>query len=305
MVPQKHLIVIGGPTASGKTRTAIAVAQHFHTEILSADSRQFYREMRIGTARPTEEELAQVPHHFIGHLSIHDSYDAARYEADALGLLKRLFSEKDCAILVGGSGLFIRAVCEGFDPMPPVPQAIRLQVQALYLEGGLEALREALRVHDPEYLERADIHNPRRLQRALEVCLASGRPFSSFHSRKSKPRPFVPVYVLLDPDRKALYRRIEARVDEMIAAGLVEEARSLFPLRHLQALQTVGYQELFEHFEGRITLEQAIEQIKTHTRRYAKRQMTWFRKYGKWQHFDPADLEGIIQYLERRMAGGA
>lgn len=301
MDSHKYLIVIGGPTASGKTRTAIAVARHFGTEILSADSRQFYREMNIGTAKPTPEELSQVPHHFIDHLSIHDNYDVARYETEALSLLRRLFDKKDLAVLAGGSGLFIRAVCEGLDPMPSVPDAVRAQVEELYLEGGLEALRQALMVRDPDFLERADIHNPRRLQRALEVCLASGRPFSSFHQKKSKPRPFRPIYVLLHPEREELYRRIDARVDTMIAAGLVEEARALYPLRELPALQTVGYQELFEYFDKKITLQEAIEKIKTNTRRYAKRQMTWFRKYGQWRHFKPDELGNIIAYAAEQM----
>ncbi len=301
MKQSKHLIVIGGATATGKTGLAIALARHFRTEILSADSRQFYREMSIGTAKPDEEELAAAPHHFINSLDVTDEYSVGDYERDALALLEKIFEKKEIAILVGGSGLFIRALCEGLDKFPPVPDGILEELERIFKDEGITPLQEELREKDPDYFQQVDQNNPMRLIRALSVCRASGKPFSSFRSGKKAKRPFTPIYILLQMDREKLYERINLRVDRMIEQGLVEEARKLFPHRHFNALQTVGYQELFEHFEGKITLEEAIEKIKQNSRRYAKRQATWFRKDSHWQAFSPQEQDAIVEYVTQKI----
>lgn len=274
----KTLIVIAGPTASGKTAYSIELAKALDTVILSADSRQFYKEMSIGTAAPTEEELSQVQHYFVHHISIEDKYDVADYERDALHLLGELFKSHDNVIMTGGSGLFIDAVCNGIDAMPDVQPEIREKVKKLYRDGGLHAMQEAVQCLDPEYFAIVDQQNPRRLQRALEVCYQTGKPFSSFRSGNAVQREFnIKKYALLW-DRKALNERIDHRVDLMMEHGLLEEAKALYPKRHLNALNTVGYKELFAYFDGDCTLNEAVEQIKIHTHQYAKRQMTWLRK---------------------------
>jgi tRNA dimethylallyltransferase len=301
MQHKKYLIVIGGATATGKTELAIALARHFQTEILSADSRQFYREMSIGTAKPSSEELAAAPHHFINSLSVGEEYSAGDFERDALILLDNIFQKKDTAILAGGSGLFIRAVCEGLDKFPPVPAPILEELDAIFKTQGIEPLQQELLEKDPEYYRRVDLQNPQRLMRALSVCRASERPFSSFQSGEKTARLFHPIYILLQIDREELYEKINRRVDWMMENGLLEEARALFHLRHLNALQTVGYQELFEHFEGEISLEVAVEKIKQNSRRYAKRQETWFRKARHWQAFSPKDRDGIIRHVHQKM----
>lgn len=299
MPESRFLIVVGGPTASGKTKVAIELASHFNTHILSADSRQFYREMNIGTAKPSAEELAQVPHHFINSLSIHEPYDVAKFETDALRLLEELFQHKKVVIVAGGSGLFIKALLEGLDELPAVPKTISAQVRASYEKFGLQWLQQQVLTADPVFFEKTDQCNHRRLLRALEVCLATGRPFSSFLRKKNVARPFKTLEVLLNWPRQPLLQRIDARIDQMMANGLVDEARALYPYRHLNALQTVGYRELFEHFDGKISLPLAIEKIRINTHRYAKRQMTWFRKYGKWQPFEPAEFQSIIPWAEK------
>jgi tRNA dimethylallyltransferase len=272
------LIVIAGPTASGKTAYSIKLAQSLNTVILSADSRQFYKEMSIGTAAPTEEELAQVKHYFVHHISIEDKYDVADYERDALQLLEKLFQDHDTVIMTGGSGLFIDAVCNGIDEMPDIQPEIREKVQKLYDDGGLRALQDEAQHLDPEYFAIVDQQNPRRLQRALEICYQTGKTFTSFRQRKPAQRDFeIKKYALLW-DRQELINRIDLRVDMMMEQGLLEEAKALYPKRHLNALNTVGYKELFAYFDGDCTLEEAIELIKIHTRQYAKRQMTWLRK---------------------------
>ena len=296
---KNYLIVIAGPTASGKTAAAVALAKHFHTVVLSADSRQFYREMRIGTAKPTGADMEGIPHYFIDSLSISEAYSVGDFERDALRILEDVYREHDVAVLAGGSGLFIRALCEGLDPFPEVPAEVRRKVEEQYREKGLSYLQEQLRRVDPDYFEEVDIHNPQRLIRALAVYEASGTPFSQLRNGRASNRPFTPVYVLLEWDRKVLYQRIDERVDKMIEDGLVEEARRLYPHRAFQALQTVGYQELFDFFEGKTTLEEAIALIKQHTRNYAKRQLTWFRKHGAaWPKFGATDYEGMILYLQ-------
>ena len=300
-MPQKrYVIVIGGPTAIGKTTTAIRVANHFGIEIISADSRQFYKEMTIGTAKPTPAELAQAPHHFINTLSIHDQYTVGDYERDVLKRIEQLQEGYEATVLVGGSGLFIRAICEGLDEFPPVPEEVRLAWIQAEKEKGIGYLQEQLKIKDPNYYEQVDIQNPHRLIRALSVIAASGQTFSSFRNQAPKERPFEIIKILLEMDRPILYDRINRRVDLMMAAGLEEEARSLYPLRHLNALQTVGYEELFNYFDGTTTLEKAVELIKRNSRRYAKRQMTWFRKREGWNRFAATDTEGVLQFLENK-----
>ena len=286
----KTLIVIAGPTASGKTAYSIELAKALNTVIISADSRQFYKEMSIGTAAPNEEELSQVKHYFVHHISIEDKYDVADYESDVLQLLDELFKIHDCVIMTGGSGLFIDAVCNGIDAMPNVESEIRERVQKLYDEGGLKALQDEVQRLDPEYFALVDQLNPRRLQRALEVCYQTGKTFTSFRSGNAVQRDFdIKKYALLW-DREALIERINHRVDLMMEQGLLEEAKALYSKRHLNALNTVGYKELFAYFDGQCTLEEAIEQIKIHTRQYAKRQMTWLRKDKSYQWITPNEM---------------
>ena len=299
---KKTLVVIAGPTASGKTAFAIELAKALSTVILSADSRQFYKEMSIGTAAPTEEELSQAKHYFVHHISIEDKYDVADYERDAMLLLDELFKTHDAVIMTGGSGLFIDAVCNGIDVMPDVDPEIREKAQRLFDEGGLKALQDEVQRLDPEYYATVDQQNPRRLQRALEVCYQTGQPFSSFRSGNAVQRDFnIKKYALLW-DRQQLIERIDKRVDMMMEQGLLEEAKALYPKRHLNALNTVGYKELFAYFDGQCTLEEAVEQIKIHTRQYAKRQMTWLRKDKSYQWIMPEDFDNTLSTLQQASA---
>lgn len=292
------LVVIAGPTASGKTALAIQLAQQFQTEILSCDSRQFYRELNIGTAKPTPEELAAAPHHFIGHLSIFEPYNVSRFETDALELLSALFRKHPVVIMVGGSGLYIDAVCKGIDTLPDPDPEIRAELKTILEGDGIEALRHELRTFDPEYARTADLANPARLIRALEVFRTTGIPYSSLRKNQSRERPFRILKICLDLPREILNQRINQRVDEMITAGLLDEARALYPNHHLNALNTVGYKELFAHLDGLTDLPTAIEKIKTNTRRYAKRQVTWFRRDGGYQWIEQEKTAGIIgQYI--------
>lgn len=267
-----------GPTASGKTSLSIELAKHFEAEILSSDARQFYREMEVGTAKPNAEELAAVPHHFINSHSIHEDYSAGDYERDALAFLEDYFQEKRVAVMVGGSGLYVRMVCEGVDEFPEVPAGTRADLQALFEVEGIEVLQKELQSKDPIYYEQVDQQNPVRLIRALEVCRASGQPYSNFLNQPKKKRNFQAIKIALEWDRQKLYDRINKRVDLMLAEGLEEEAQRLYPHQHLNALQTVGYQEWNAYFEGEISKEKAVELIKRNTRRYAKRQLTWCRR---------------------------
>jgi len=301
-INNKTLIVIAGPTASGKTAFAIEMAKALGTVILSADSRQFYKEMSIGTAAPTEDELRQAQHYFVHHISIEDKYDVADYERDAIQLLEALFKTHDQVILTGGSGLFIDAVCNGIDAMPDVEPDIRQKVQKLLDEGGLRALQDEVQRLDPEYYALVDQQNPRRLQRALEVCYQTGKPFSSFRSGNTVKRDFeIKKYALLW-DRQQLIERIDRRVDMMMEQGLLEEAKSLYQKRHLNALNTVGYKELFAYFDGQCTLKEAVEQIKIHTRQYAKRQMTWLRKDNSYGWIMPEDFDNTVSALRQALA---
>lgn len=270
------LTAVIGPTASGKTARAIEIALRSGAEIVSFDSRQFYRGMDIGTAKPTAEELAAVPHHFIGHLPVDAAYSVGDYQSDALDRIAQLHDQGKDIVLVGGSGLYLEAVEHGLDVFPAVPPAVREEVAALLESQGLPALQQALREKDPAYYLRVDLHNPRRVARALEVCLAAGRPYSSFLGSGRSERPFRIQRVQTDVPRDELYRRIERRVDRMMEQGLLAEVESLLPYRHCNALQSVGYREFFDYFDGRIPLESAVEAVKQHTRNYAKRQITWF-----------------------------
>ncbi|BDS13369.1 tRNA (adenosine(37)-N6)-dimethylallyltransferase MiaA [Aureispira anguillae] len=275
---KKYLLVIEGPTASGKTALAIGLAQYFKAEILSCDSRQFFKEMTIGTAKPTTEELAAAVHHFVDCLSIEQAYNIGDFERDALSFLTTYYKEHDLAIMVGGSGLYSRAVCHGIDEYPAVDKGIREALNELLETKGIESLQEELAIADPIYYKKVDLSNPHRLIRALEICRGTGAPFSSFQGRNKVKRPFEVIKIGIDWDRAKLYERINLRVDLMLQNGLLEEAKSLYPKRHLNALQTVGYREFFDHFDGLTSLEEAIELVKRNTRRYAKRQLTWLRK---------------------------
>ena len=275
---EKQLIVIAGPTAVGKTAAAIEVAQALGTEILSADSRQCYRELNIGVARPAPEELAAVRHNFICSHSIYDNLNAASYEKYALDVAKRVFKTKDTLVVVGGTGLYIKALLEGMDAVPDIPQELRKRLQSDYERKGLAWLQGEVAAADPRYYSEGEIQNPHRLLRALEVVRSTGRSILSYHSRQKAERPFTAQKFVLDLPREELYDRINRRVLQMMEAGLEDEARGLYPLRQMNALQTVGYRELFEYFDGRISLEQAVTDIQTNTRQYAKRQLTWFRK---------------------------
>ena len=274
----KKLIVITGPTASGKTGLAVELAKRLSADVLSADSRQFFKEMSIGTAKPTVQEMDDVAHHFVGHISIHESYTVGQYERDVMNLLNRYFKENDHAILVGGSGLYIKAICEGLDDFPEIEEEKRTFVRESYETMGLNWLQDQIKEKDPVYYRQVDIQNPQRLMRALEVIESSGKPFSSFLHIDKTPREFEILKFAIQWDRATLYNRINLRVDQMLEAGLLNEVQSLVSFKHLNALQTVGYTELFDYFDDRYDIAEAVRLIKRNTRRYAKRQLTWFRR---------------------------
>lgn len=275
---KKRLYVLVGPTAVGKTSEAISLAKCLNTEILSSDSRQFFEEMKIGVASPTEEELKSVKHHFIGHISVEDNYNVGLYEKDALEKIDTLFETYDTLVLTGGSGMYVDVVCNGIDNLPDVRKEIREELNDIFTTKGIIPLQEELREKDPEYYNKVDTQNHIRIIRALEVIRETSKPFSSFLTKKKTERDFEIIKFCLYMDREKLIDRIHKRVDIMIEEGLEDEARSLYPFKDLPALNTVGYKEIFRYFDNEITLQQAIEDIKTNTRRYAKRQMTWFRK---------------------------
>jgi tRNA dimethylallyltransferase len=272
------LVVVTGPTASGKTGLAIDIAKKYNTEILSADSRQCYRELNIGVARPNPDELAAVPHHFIASHSITTPIDAAGYEIFGLGVLNQIFTKNEVAVVAGGTGLYIKALCEGIDAIPDIQETIREQVRKIFELEGLGGLQETLKQIDPVYFAEGEVKNPQRVMRALEVCLQTGKSIKFFQQNNKAQRSFQIVYFGIDFPKKDLHQRIGQRVDEMAKNGLVAEAKILYPQRHLNALQTVGYQEIFEYLDGNVSLEKSLELIKTHTRQYAKRQVTWFKK---------------------------
>ena len=296
------LICVVGPTAIGKTALAIKIANHFSTEIISADSRQFYKEMNIGTAVPNPEELKAAKHHFIQNKSIFDTYSVGSFEKEAILLLKELFENNSIIVMVGGSGLYVDAVVKGLDEFPKVSQEIRNTLNKDLEEKGIEFLQEELKEKDPTYYQKVDLQNHHRVIRALEVCRSQSLPYSSFLKSENKTREFDTLFIGLQADRQLVYSRINQRVDMMIQEGLLEEAKDLLPYKNLNALQTVGYRELFDYFEGNTSKEEAIEEIKKNTRRFAKRQGTWFRKNEKinWYNFTTEASE-IIGFIENEL----
>ena len=297
----KTLIVIVGPTGSGKTDLAVTLAEHFGAPVLSTDSRQIYRGLPIGTAQPDAGQLRRAEHHFIATHSLEEDFNCGAYEQAALALLNKLFAEHSVVIAVGGSGLYVKALCDGLDALPEADAALREELSRRLREEGLDALAEQLRQLDPEYYRQVDTKNPARVLRALEVCLTTGKPYSTLRTGVKQERPFRIVMIGTELDREELYSRIDRRVDMMMEAGLEQEARAVYPLRHLNSLQTVGYRELFEYFDGKISREEAVELIKRNTRRYAKRQLTWFRRDSRIAWFAPTHLEEILQHIGEQM----
>jgi tRNA dimethylallyltransferase len=292
------LIILLGPTGVGKTDISIEIARYFGCEIISADSRQFFREMKIGTAVPSEEQLREIKHHFTGFISVREYYSSNNYERDVLEILPGIFRKKNLALVTGGSGMYIDALCEGIDDIPDTDYRIREKYNRKYREEGIEGLRLELKLLDPEYYKKVDLKNPKRIIRALEICETTGYPYSSFLTKQKKERDFSILKIGLERPRGELYDRINSRVDEMVACGLEEEARSLSGLREFNALNSVGYKEFFDFFDGKTTREKAVELIKRNTRRFAKRQMTWWSKDKEIRWFNAGDPGKIISYIE-------
>ena len=296
-MPIKRLLVVVGPTGSGKTDLSIRLALHYGAPILSTDSRQVYRGMPIGTAQPSVDQLQAIEHHFIASHDLTDNLNCGEYEVQALARLEELFADHDWVVAVGGSGLYVRALCEGMDDLPQADEPLRRELEHRLAEEGLGALAEELRELDPEYCRTADLNNPARVMRALEVCLQTHMPYSRQRTGERRPRPFEIVKIGIDLPRDVLYDRINRRVDRMLADGLEAEARALYPYRELNALKTVGYREFFDYFDGRIGYDEAVELIKRNSRRYAKRQLTWFRRDSEIRWFAPDDDAAIIAYV--------
>jgi len=298
-VKNKTLISVVGPTAIGKTSTGIALAQHYQTEIISADSRQFFKEMEIGTAVPSKEELAAAKHHFIQHISVEDNYSVGDFETEAIEKLNALFQQHDKILMVGGSGLYVKAVLEGLDYFPKIDASIRQQLNLQLEEKGIESLQQQLKELDPVYAKKVDLENPHRVIRALEICIGSGKPYSGFLNNNSAERNFNSIKIGLTAPRELIYERIEKRVDVMMEQGLLEEAKRVYEKREFNALNTVGYKELFQFFDGNWSLEFAISEIKKNTRRFAKRQLTWFRKDKEieWFNYNTA-IEQVIDFID-------
>ncbi len=293
----KYLIIIAGPTAVGKTSVSIDLAQKLNCEIISADSRQIYKEMSIGTAKPMQEEMKGITHHFINHISIHEYFTVGDFEREVIRLLDKYFIKNDFIIMCGGTGLYIDAVCNGIDDLAKVDEAIRSKINSNYNQLGLEWLQEQVKLQDPEYFSIVDQKNPARLKRALEVIETTGNKFSVQRTASVKKRNFIPIKILLNDDRELLYERINNRVDLMIKNGLIEEARNLFPHKSLNALNTVGYKELFNYFDGKLDLNEATEEIKKNSRRYAKRQLTWFNKTKDYTVFNVSEKNKILDFI--------
>ena len=295
----KTLIVLTGPTAVGKTELCLRLASHFGIPVINADSRQIYREMKIGTAAPTDEQLRQARHYFVGQLQLDDYYSASLYEQQVISLLPELFRESDYALMAGGSMMYIDAVCNGIDDIPTVDDETRRVLKQRLADEGLESLVEELRRLDPEHYEIVDRQSPRRVVHALEICHMTGRTYTSFRRNERRQRPFRIVKIALNRPREELYERINMRVDRMMADGLLDEARRLYPRRQLNALNTVGYKEMFAYLDGTWTLEEAVERMKGNTRRYARKQLTWFKKDPDVSWFAPGDYQQIINHLQR------
>jgi tRNA dimethylallyltransferase len=298
MSSSKHLIVITGPTAVGKTALGIRLASFFGTEIISADSRQLYQEMHIGTATPSDDELRQATHYFIKNKSVNDYYNASMFEFEVLNLLEELFKKHDTVLLVGGSTLYVDAVCNGIDDLPVVDMKLREQLMEQYRMEGIEFLRLKLKILDPDHYEKVDLRNPNRMLKAIEVSMMTGKPYSSLLTATRKNRNFNIIQFGINRERPELFERINSRVDQMIACGLVDEVRSLLPFRQTNALKTVGYREIFDYLDGTVSLEMAIEQIKTNTRRYAKRQITWFSRNKEMSWFHPDQTDRMIKFIQ-------
>lgn len=296
-----HLIVLCGPTGIGKTRIGIELASNLSCEIISADSRQIYREMNIGTAVPSQEELAAVPHHFIHSHSVHENFNASKYEDEVIEFLDVYYKENQVALLVGGSGMYIDAVCKGIDELPSITQEVREKWLQLYQQNGIDFLCSQVERIDPEYYNTVDRKNPKRLLKALEIYEITGKPYSGFMTRTIKKRNFQIHMIGLNTDRNELYARINFRVDEMMNNGLLEEAIRLHDFQKLTPLKTVGYSELFSYLDGKIDLQQAVEEIKNHSRAYARRQLTWFRKYKDLVWFEPHQPDDIMQYISNQI----
>ena len=296
---EKTLIVITGPTAVGKTALFLDIAKHFNIPVINADSRQIYRELKIGTARPSNKQMGEVKHYFVGTLGMDDYYSASLYEQQVLQLLDELFKTSDYALLSGGSMMYIDAVCNGIDDIPTIDDETRDTMKKRLLMEGLGSLCEELKLRDPEYYEIVDKQNPRRVVHALEICVMTGKPYSSFRKQEKKQRPFRIVKIGLNRPREELYKRINRRVDKMMKDGLLDEAKEMHERRELNALNTVGYKELFEYLKGKWTLHEAVERIKGNTRRYARKQLTWFKKDEQIRWFHPDDKEEIIRYISQ------
>ena len=295
------LIIVLGPTGVGKSDISIQLAKHYHTEIVSADSRQFFRELTIGTAVPSSDDLNEIKHHFIQNKSIHHYYNVSEYETEALQLIQELYKKINPIILTGGSMLYLDTICNGIDDIPTVDPEIRDEVIRWYEENGIEALRQRLQEVDPEYYQIVDQNNPKRMLHAVEVCQMTGKTFTSFRTRTVKERPFRIIKIGINQDRKVLYDRINERVLRMMDAGLLEEARVVYPYRDLNSLNTVGYKELFSYFDGSCTLEEAVDLIQRNTRKYARKQLTWFRRDQKIKWFEPNQIDEIIKYIDQTM----
>lgn len=298
---EKALIVLLGPTGVGKTDLSIRIATHFHTSIVSCDSRQIYREMKIGTAVPSEQQLAAVPHYFIRLLSIQDYYNSWQFEQQALERIHALHREKDVVVMAGGSMMYIDAVCKGIDDIPTIPPALRQRLMKQYETEGLDVIRQQLKQLDPVFYEQVDLQNAKRVLHAVEVCLTAGVPYSSLRTNVARNRRFRMLKIGLTREKEELYERINRRVDAMIEEGLEEEARMLYPFRHLNSLNTVGYKEWFDYFDGKTDREEAIRLIKRNSRRYAKKQMSWFRRDSEIQWFSPEEEQEILLYINERL----